>query len=127
MTQKPCAGHFFFFFVAQLPSHVRSILALQEFSDVHDLAKAADRIVEAQNLSQNIEVSAASVRRQPPRFQRSVTTRSKPSQENCICTCHQRFGPKAQNCRPGCIFAKLLPLNASPSQTAQENATAGRH
>ena len=65
------------FFKAQLPSHVRSILALQEFSDIHALVKAADCIVEAQNPSQNIGVSAASARRQPPRFQRSETSARK--------------------------------------------------
>ena len=41
-------------FLAQLPTQVRSILALQEFLDIHDLAKAADRIVEAKNISQTV-------------------------------------------------------------------------
>ena len=44
------------FFLAQLPSQVRSILALQDFEDIHELAKAADRIVEAQKISENASV-----------------------------------------------------------------------
>ena len=47
------------FFLAQLPTQVRSILAIQDFATIQDLAKAADRIVKAQNISHTV-VSAAS-------------------------------------------------------------------
>ena len=40
------------FFIAQLPSQVRVISALQNFADIQELALAVDRIVEADNLSQ---------------------------------------------------------------------------
>ena len=45
------------FFLAQLPSQVRAILALQDFPNFHDLATAADRIVETvHNLSLRLEL-----------------------------------------------------------------------
>ena len=40
------------FFLAQLPSQVRTILASQNFADLHELASTADRIVEANNFPQ---------------------------------------------------------------------------
>ena len=114
------------FFLAQLPNQVRSILALEDFTDIHDLAKAADRIVEAQNISQT--VSAASFRRPPPtRYQQNTAGKSKSTAENFICSYHQRFGPAARHCRPGCLFAKLLPQGAESHNPGPENATAGRH
>jgi len=117
------------FFLAQLPSQVRSILALEEFATISDLAKAADRIVEAQNISQATGINyAASVPRQPaPRFQRNSVPRFKSAKENHICNYHQRFGTDARNCRPGCIFAKLLSQNSAAEQQGQKNAGAGRH
>ena len=114
------------FFVAQLPSQVRSILALEDFADIHDLAKAADRIVEAQNISQPANLAAASVRQQP-RFQyRNAPPRQKLTKENFICNYHQRFGPDARNCRPGCLFSKLIASNSAGNSLHQENAKAGR-
>ena len=75
------------FFLAQLSTQVRSILVLQEFLDIHDLAKAADRIVEANNIPQT--VTAASVNRSSSSNQRHHTA-FKPN-ENYICHYHQRF------------------------------------
>ena len=113
------------FFLAQLPTQVRSILAIQDFATIQDLAKAADRIVEAQNLSHTV-VSAASATRQPLRFHQTPVAKPKPFRENFICSYHQRFGPEARNCRPGCLFAKLLPSRQASKQQHQENANAGR-
>ena len=110
------------FFLAQLPTQVRSILALQEFLDRHDLAKAADRIVEANNISQTI--TAVSVDRPSSANQRQHTAFK--SNENYICHYHQRFGLKARNCKPGCLFSKLLLTNPSSNWPSQGNASAGR-
>ena len=110
------------FFLAQLPAQVRSILALQEFPDIHDLAKAADRIVEANNILQT--VTAVSVDRPSSATQRHHTA-FKPN-ENYICHYHQRFGLKARNCKPGCLFSKLLSINPSSNWPCQGNASAGR-
>ena len=110
------------FFIAQLPTQVRSILALQEFLEIHDLAKAADRIVEVNNISQT--VTAASVDRPSSSNQRHNTA-FKPN-ENYICHYHQHFGQKARNCKPGCPFSKLLSTNPSSNRPSQGNASAGR-
>ena len=40
------------FFLTKLPSQDRTILALQNFADIHELALAADRIVKANHFSQ---------------------------------------------------------------------------
>ena len=85
------------------------------------MAKAADRIVEAQNLSHTL-VSAASAKRQPLRFHQTPVAKPKPFRENFICSYHQRFGPEACNCRPGCLFAKLLPSR----QASKKTATSGK-
>ena len=79
-------------------------------------------IVEAQNLSHTV-VSATSATRQPLRFHQTPV--AKPFRENFICSYHQRFGPEARNCRPGCLFAKLLPSRQASKQQHQENANAG--
>ena len=116
---------FFFFFLAQLPIQVRSILSIQDFATIQDLAKVADRIVEARNISHTV-VSAASATRQPLRFHQTPVAKPKPSRENFICSYHQRFGPDARNCSSGCLFAKLLPSRQASKQQHQENANTGR-
>ena len=50
------------FFLAQLPSQVRAILAAQEFPNLQELALAADRIIEANELLPINSVSALSPR-----------------------------------------------------------------
>ena len=112
------------FFLAQLPSQVRAILALQDFPNIHDLATAADRIVEAQSISQT--GTAAAVRR--PNSRALTGQSSKPTgSEKFICTYHQRFGPNARNCRPGCLFAKIVHAqNGHTSERNQGNGMAGR-
>ena len=112
------------FFLAQLPSQVRAILALQDFANIHDLANAADRIVEAQTISQT--GTAAAIRRPNSRSQTGNAYRSI-GNEKFICTYHQRFGPDARNCRPGCLFAKIvLPRNGTTNDRTPGNGIAGR-
>ena len=50
------------FFLAQLPSQVRAILAAQKFPNLQELASAADRIIEANELLPTNSVSALSPR-----------------------------------------------------------------
>ena len=109
------------FFLAQLPTQVRSILALQDFFGMHDLAKAADRIVEANNISQT--VTAVSIDRPSSNQQHHIAFKSN---ENYICHYHQLFGLKARNCKPRCLFSQLLPTNPSSNRLSQGNAPAGR-
>ena len=114
-----------FFFLAQLPIQVKSIVSIQDFATIQDLAKVADRIVEARNISHTV-VSAASATRQPLQFHQTPVAKPKPSRENFICSYHQHFGPHARNCSSGCLFAKLLPSRQSSKQQHQENANTGR-
>ena len=46
------------FFLAQLPLEVRQILALSDKTDIKDLAKEADRIMEVSQLSNNSQVNS---------------------------------------------------------------------
>lgn len=97
--------------LANLPQDVRSILAGQEFSNVEDVAKAADRIVEARNSSTQVprEWIGALVPNQPeiyavlPNRIMSNTNRAKhrreltsqnqlPNNTIFICLCHARYG-----------------------------------
>ena len=95
------------FFLTQLPSQVWAILALQDFPNIHDLTKAADRIVEAQSTSQT--GTAAAVR--GPNSRALTGNFYKPTgNEKFICSYHQRFGPNARHCRPGSLLAILYPL-----------------
>lgn len=108
------------FFLAQLPSQVRAILAVQEFQDLHELAIAADRIIEANDLLPNHQ-SMSTVYHKPAR---RVFAKSKPQllAQSTICFYHKKFGPKARHCRPGCPFETL----DRPTTTGQENDQAGR-
>ena len=96
MTPTPFGEHFF---VAQLPSQVRAILAAQEFPNLQELALAADRIIEANELLPINSVSALS-----PRHLKNLQPKHKPkpnpSTHHIICYYHKKFGPNARTCRP---------------------------
>ena len=113
------------FFLAQLPSQVRAILAAQEFPNLQELALAADRIIEANELLPINSISALG-----PRHLKNLQPKHKPkpnfSTHHIICYYHKKFGPNARTCRPGCPFASLLPVATSSSITVQENGQAGR-
>ena len=113
------------FFLAQLPSQVRAILAAQEFPNLQELALAADRIIEANELLPINSVSALSPRH-PKNLQPKHKPKPNPSTHHIICYYHKKFGTNARTCRPGCPFASLLPVTTSSSITVQENGQAGR-
>lgn len=96
-------------FLQQLPADVRRILASSN-KTVQDLAKDADRIMEATGK----ELSAISAMRQPA---------ESPATDSSLCFFHARFGRKARNCKgDGCKMA-----NQKLAQPAiQGNSTAGR-
>ena len=102
------------FFLAQLPMDVRAVLAAQDITDVEELAKAADRIVESKALAQQGYVSEVSrIRsRTAPKTQ---TPASPVTPSPAVCFFHSKFGSKARNCRPGCLFADLLDPTAEPA------------
>jgi hypothetical protein len=131
------------FFLAQLPAEVRGVLAAQNLPDLDDLAKAADRIIVARQAGsgpsafsvaadnpvtydQAPGVSAVSGRaggsggRRQPQQPRPNVSPGTPF----TCHYHARFGPRAQRCESGCIFAEI----SRPTSTHQAsgNARAGR-
>ena len=116
------------FFLAQLPTQVLAILALKEIDDISELANAADRIMEASQLTPTNSTAAAV--HAPKLKSQAVTSKlQRPvSSTQFICFYHQRFGTEARNCRPGCKFAQLLdPSSAHNSNLAtQGNVKAGR-
>ena len=73
----------FFFGPVAYPSQIYP--REEDFATIQDLAKAADRIVEAQNISHTV-VSAASATRQPLRFHQTPIAKPKPFRENFICS-----------------------------------------
>ena len=118
------------FFLAQLPSDVRAILAVQDNSNLDELAQAADRIVEAKVLAGPADVAPLSEvsfvhgRRQNGRKSSPMRRKSDPN----ICYYHSKFGTRARVCKPGCLFADLVDLSVKhdPSAKTLGNAPAGR-
>ena len=110
------------FFLAQLPTDVRAVLAASDETDIEDLAKAADRIVESKTLgprgylNEVQEVAAIRDRSGRPR-----SAANPPSSPN-ICFFHSKFGPKARKCRPGCLFAELCATASAPPASSRSSA-----
>lgn len=104
------------FFLSQLPQYVRIALAAQNISDIEELAKAADRVVEMQNLCSASTLQAAGIRKTASMHQSSPSTdNDKPTDKssNTVCYFHSKFGTKARKCLPGCIFADLLQISGN--------------
>jgi hypothetical protein len=102
-------------FLQQLPVEVRTVLAGLNIASLDELAKAADRMVEARfDLHQS---SAFAVSATKSNFE--------PSGDNRVCYYHSTYGPKAQKCQMGCLFASL-PRQRTPSRATSENDQAGR-
>ena len=89
-------------FLRQLPYDVRSHLAQQEFPDLRDLAKAADKqFLSSGHRIQSVKPTAASV---------------KPTTDK-ICWIHRKYKSQARRCIPPCSF----------HDSHQGNDQAGRH
>ena len=107
------------FFLAQLPSEVRRILALSGKSDVKELAKEADKIMEVSKLTGDLQVSAVGESRKPSR--QKPLSRQKPSRHQTknlsetetkpdqdwpllpgLCKYHSKFGMRARSCLQPC-------------------------
>lgn len=106
------------FFLAQLPTDVRAVLAANSTTDIEDLAKAADRIIESKTLGPHgylNEVQEVSAIRDQGVFKPRPTSNFPSSSSSNICYFHSKFGSKARKCRPGCLFADFCPTPASSS------------
>ena len=101
------------FFLAQLPSEVRRILALSGKTEVKDLAKEADRIMEVSKLTGGSQVNAASEFRKPSRQdpgrrqnKNLSEPRTRPDQDwpllPGLCKYHSKYGMRARSCLKPC-------------------------
>ena len=118
-------------FLALLPSEVRSVLAGREIPDISDLAKAADRIMEAKGFDSHvapIAVQAFKNKRQPLTRQgggdieHGSTSGNKEGAH--ICFYHIRYGKAARRCQPWCLLNDGF---RSQPKGDQGNSAAGRH
>ena len=105
-------------FLTLLPSEVRSVLAGREIPNIDDLAKAADRIIEARGSDGNVAPAALQAVR--ARSTQSQNTRRPPTRQGGgdiehgttpvykesthVCYYHIRYGTSAQSCQPWCLL-----------------------
>ena len=114
-------------FLALLPADVRTVLAGREIDDLAELAKAADRVLEARQSDALVapvsRPSTGSTHR--PAGPPASTTRR---QSEHVCPNHIRYGARARSCKPWCILNQAwMDGRASPRSTpASGNSQAGR-
>ena len=98
-------------FLAQLPAEVRRILAMSEKTNVKDLAKEADKIMEVSKLTNSSQVNAAGefckpFRQDPVRGQSKNLVNCKSDQDwpllPGLCKYHSKFGIRARSCLKPC-------------------------
>ena len=132
-------------FLALLPSEVRSVLAGREIADISDLAKAADRVMEARGFDSHVTPVAVQAfrarssqlpnNRQPPTRQgggdveHGSTSGNKESAH--VCFYHIRYGKEARRCQPWCLLNDSVrgqpKFNGPRERGDQGNSSAGRH
>ena len=125
-------------FLALLPSEVRSVLAGREIPDIADLAKAADRVMEAKGFDTHQVAAAASQWKPASQFQNPRRTPTRQGggdvegykESTHVCYYHIRYGKDARRCQPWCLLNDRL--RGQPKNTgardggAQGNSSAGR-
>lgn len=97
-------------FLSHLPADIRAIVTAQGLADVDQMAKAADRALQARDAAQPTPTASA-IRHRGQRTntrrdsRADKTERSDRRERNFICFYHRRFGKQANRCQPDCIFA----------------------
>lgn len=105
-------------FLAQLPMEVRRVLAGSSTTELTDLAKEADAIMEAG--STGFSATGISVVHKPASSSTTMTPRE-------LCFYHTKFGKEARKCNQrGCKMAHLVSSSASTSSTASPASGNGR-
>lgn len=102
-------------FLSHLPADVRTIVQAQGITDNLELAKAADRAMQARDSSRH-PPSAAAVRTRQQRNQRSNRSSSNRDREGTseyTCYFHKRFGKSARRCQPDCRFNEQFNTTAA--------------
>jgi len=102
-------------FLAQLPVEVRRILTISSTTTLDDLAKEADRIVDA-GMAASSSISAMARINKPVQ----ASFGQSPSPDPVLCYFHLRFGAKARNCK-----GKPCPMANLPRPLVSENTHAG--
>ena len=123
-------------FLALLPSEVRSILAGREITELADLAKAADRVMEARGLDSHVapvtaQAAHAISNARRPRNRQGGGDIEENREGNHVCFYHVRYGKEARRCQPWCLLNDAhrgQPKPTGPRGIAtQGNSSAGRH
>ena len=112
-------------FLALLPSEVRAVLAGQEITDLDDLAKAADRVVEARRTDATIAAVSNSRVRTPANATRRQGGPSGDSTGQHVCQYHIKWGAEARSCRPWCLLYGQQRPTQSPPSAARTLPTSG--
>ena len=109
-------------FLSHLPTEVRVIVQAQGHKDIQELAKAADRAVQARDSSRQTTLSTAAVntkRSAPGRKRQGGDQAKERSNENFICYFHRKFGKRANRCQPHCIFGDDKPTAAAATNQVE--------
>ena len=128
------------FFLTQLPPEVRQILALSDKTDIKELAKEADRVMEVSRLSNNSQVNATSgYRKSGGRHPDSRSGGRNPGDQHPVyksdqqwplipglCKYHSKFGDRARSCLSPCKFQNVPGTGKHPTFSGPGNGTPGR-
>ena len=114
-------------FLSHLPADVRTIVQAQGITDNEQLAKAADRAIQARESSrQPLSATAIRTRKRDQRGARSTrdrentSTRSTDREGAYTCYYHKRFGKDARRCQPDCKYASQF--NAAAANLVLDGA-----
>ena len=112
-------------FLALLPPEARTVLAGQDITDLDELARAADRVVEARRT----DAAVAAVSTPRARTLANTTRRQGgPSEDSTgqhVCQYHIKWGAEARSCRPWCLLYSQPRPNQSTSSTARITPASG--
>ena len=114
-------------FLALLPADVRAVLAGREIDELSDLAKAADRVLEAKQSDALVAPISRTGATSSPRSTRPAQGMSRRQTEH-VCSYHIRYGSKARSCMPWCLLFQpgMDKRTSSRATPASGNSQAGR-
>ena len=126
-------------FLAQLPPEVRQILALSDKTDIKELAKEADRVMEVSRLSGTSQVFSIGFRKSGGRNPDSRSGGRNPGDQHPVsksdqqwpllpglCKYHSKFGDRARSCLPPCKFHNVSGTGKHTTFSGPGNGTPGR-
>lgn len=122
-------------FLAQLPPEVRQILALSDKTDIKELAKEADRVMEVSRLSGTSQVNSTGGFRKTggrnhdyPKGDQHPVPKSDQQWPllSGFCKYHSKFGDRARSCLPPCKLHNVSGTGKRPTFSGPGNGTPGR-